>query len=446
MNNKIVLRRFIRPALCAGILFVTTGCGIYGSFKTPQYEETAAACGSIESADTLSMGRIGWREFFSDEQLRGLIDTALVRNADLQVAALRVEEAQASLRSAKLAFLPSFEFAPSVSFDGSWHTQLPVTASWQIDLFGSLRNAKKGKAAALMQSAAYAQTVRTELIAAVATTYYTLLALDAQQTIYEETEQTWKANIEAMRRLMQAGRYNAASVQQTEADYCNVLNNLVDIREQINQTENRLCSLLGWTPRTVERGSLDAWSAPETVEIGVPVEVLSARPDVRQAEFALAQSFYTTAGARSAMYPSLTVSGSYDFRHTIYEAIGSLVMPLFRRGELRANLKIAKAQQAEAEATFRQTLIDAGIEVNDAFVAVKSAREKSGNYAAQVEHLQDAVKSTRLLMQHGSTTYLEVLVAQQSLLTARIGEVANRLSEIAGVVTLYQALDGGLQE
>ena len=445
MNNADILRKIVRIAIGAGISIAMAGCGIYGSFRTPEYAETAEAYGGIETSDTTSMGDIGWREFFRDERLCALIDTALVRNADLQTAALRVEEAQASLRTAKLAFLPSFDLSPSVSYDGSWYVQLPVEASWQVDLFGRLRNAKKGKLAALMQSAAYAQAVRTELIAAVASTYYTLLALDAQQAIYEETEKTWKQNVDAMRRLMEAGRYNAASVQQTEADYRNVLNNLIDVRRQLLETENRLCSLLGWTPRTVERGTLDGWTAPDLLGVGVPVRVLAARPDVRQAEFALAQAFYSTAEARSAMYPSLTISGSYDFRHSLYEAVGSLTMPLFRRGELRANLRIAEAQRKEAEATFRQTLIDAGIEVNDAFVAVKSAREKSTNFAVQIGCLQDAVESTRLLMQHGSTTYLEVLVAQQSLLTARISEIANRLTEISGIVTLYETLGGGVQ-
>lgn len=444
MNSNHSLR-VVRPVIVAAILFATTGCGIYGTFRTPQYDETAEAYGNIGTADTVSMGDTGYREFFRDEKLLALIDTALVRNADLRIARLRVEEAQASLRSAKLAFLPSFELSPSVSYNGDWNVQLPVEASWQIDIFGSLRNAKQEKLSALMQSAAYSQAVRTELIATVATAYYTLLALDAQYEIYRQTEQTWKSNVETMRRLMAAGRYNDAALQQTEADYCNVLNNLTDVRQQISETENRLCSLLGQTPHEVERGTLDGWTGPETLDVGVPVRVLACRPDVRQAEFALAQAYYVTAEARSAMYPSLTISGSYDFRHSIYEAVGSLVMPLFRRGELRANLKIAEAQREEAEAAFRQKLIDAGIEINDAFVAVNSAREKSANYAAQVGHLDKAVQSTRLLMQHSSTTYLEVLVAQQSLLTARIGEVANRLSEISSVITLYEALGGGLQ-
>lgn len=444
MNNNNLLRT-TRSAFVAAILLATTGCGIYSNFQTPQYDSTADAYGDVESVDSTSMGDMGWREFFRDERLCALIDTALVRNVDLQVASLRVEEAQASLRAAKLAYVPTFELSASASYNGDWNVQLPVSASWQIDLFGSLRNAKRKQLAALMQSASYEQAVRTELIAAVATTYYTLLALDAQHQIYEQTERTWKKNVETMRKLMNAGRYNAASVQQTQADYCNVLNNLTDVRQQIRKTENQLCSLLGWTPRSVERGSLDEWTAPGRIDVGVPMTVLAARPDVRQAEFALAQTFYATAAARSAMYPSLTISGSLDFRHMVYEAVGSLVMPLLRRGTLRANLKIARAQQAEAEATFRQTIIDAGIEVNDAFVAVNSAREKSANYTAQVEYLQGAVESTRLLMQHSPTTYLEVLTAQQSLLTAQIGRIANRLSEISSVITLYEALGGGLQ-
>lgn len=445
MDNRIIMR-VCRFAVGIGLFFAVTGCGIYGTFKTPQYEQTASAYGDLEQDDTVSMGDIAWQDFFGDEKLRALIDTALARNSDLQVAMLRIEESQASLKASRLAYYPSSEISPSASYDGSWNVQLPVSASWQVDIFGSLRNAKRGKLAELMQSSAYAQAVRSQLIASVATTYYTLLTLDAQKAIYEQTESVWKQNVEAMRRLMKAGRYNAASVQQTEADYCNILNNLSDVELKLRQTENQLCSLLGWTPRSVERGKLEDWVAPSAIDIGVPMRTLAARPDVRQAEFALAKAFYATNQARSAMYPSLTISGSYDFRHMLYQAVGSLVMPLFRNGELRANLKIAKAQQKEAESTFRQTIIEAGIEVNDAFASVKNAREKSGNYAMQIGHLQDAVKSTRLLMQHGSTTYLEVLVAQQSLLTAQINELANRLSEISSVITLYEALGGGVAD
>lgn len=441
-------KRIVYIVAAAGILSCTmTGCGIYGTFRTPQYEMTEKAYGDIVSEDTVSMGDVRWRDFFTDAKLCALIDTALCNNADMRTALLKVEEAQAALKASRLAFLPSFNLSPGASYGGNdWAVQLPVNASWEVDLFGSLRNAKQGKQAALMQSGAYAQAVRSQLIATVATQYYTLLTLDAQYAIYKDTERSWRENVEVTRRLMEAGRYNAASVAQTEANYYNVLNNLIDIERQIRQTENQLCALLGQTPHTVERGTLDEWSEPEAIRVGVPVSVLSNRPDVRQAEYALAQAFYATNEARSAFYPSLTISGSYDFYGMLFNAAGSLLQPLFQRGTLSANLRIAKAQQQEAETAFRQAIIDAGVEVNNAMIAVKSARAKTDNYTEQVSRLEDAVKSTQLLMQYGSTTYLEVLTAQQTLLEARISEAANRLSEISGVITLYQALGGGAEE
>lgn len=423
-----------------------TGCGVYGTFRSPQTEITNDAFGPADNTDSLSTGDLRWQELFSDPHLAALIDSALCNNADLQTARLKVEEAQAQLRSSRLAYLPSVDFSASaVHNDGTWDVQLPVNASWEIDLFGSLRNAKRGRLAALLASEAYAQAVQSQLVATVASTYYTLLALDAQREVYVETEQSWARNVEVTRRLMEAGRYNAASLAQTEASYCSIRNNLVEIDRQIRQTENQLCSLLGWTPRTIKRGGLDEWRAPEQLSVGIPLRVLSRRPDVRQAEQTLAEAFYATNQARADFYPSITLSGSYDLRHTLSEVVGSFLQPIFQRGTLRANLRVAKAQEQQAEIAFRQTVVEAGIEVNDALLDVESARAKAENYARQVGHLRTAVESTRLLMQHGSTTYLEVLTAQQTLLEAQIGQIANRLSEISGVITLYQALGGGVR-
>lgn len=422
-----------------------TGCGIYGTFRSPQYAITDEACGTFETSDSLSMGDLRWQELFSDPYLVALIDTALYNNTDLQAAHLHVEEAQAQLRSSRLAYLPSVDFSASAVHNGSWEVQLPVNASWEIDLFGSLRNAKRGKLAALLASEAYSQAVQSQLIATVASTYYTLLALDAQRIVYDETEESWRRNVEVTRRLMEVGRYNAASLAQTEASYCSICNNLIEIDRQIRQTENQLCSLLGWTPRSIERGTLDSWSDPELLSVGIPLRVLGRRPDVQQAEQELAQTFYATNQARSDFYPSITLSGSFDLRHSLAEAVGSLLQPIFQRGALRANLRIAKAQEQQAELVFKQTVVDAGIEVNDALIDIESTRTKAGNYARQIERLQTAVESTQLLMQHGSTTYLEVLTAQQTLLEAQIGQIANRLSEISGVITLYQALGGGVE-
>lgn len=270
----------------------------------------------------------------------------------MQNAILKIQEAQASLKVSKLAFLPSFNISPSADYNDSWDVQLPVNASWEIDLFGNLRNAKKRKQAAYLQSGAYMQAVRSQLIATVASTYYALLSLDAQYKIYEETEQSWKQNVEVTRRLMKAGKYNAASLSQTEANYYNVCNNLIDIKQQIQQTENQLCALLGETPHTIVRGELADWLAPEMTHVGIPLKVLSNRPDVKQAEYSLAQAFYATNEAKAAFYPTLSISGNYEFRHSLYDIIGSLVQPLFQRGTLKANLDIAKAEQKRSRHNF----------------------------------------------------------------------------------------------
>ena len=310
-------------------------------------------------------------------------------------------------------------------------------------LFGNLLNSKRSRQAALLQTQAYAQAVRSQLIATVAATYYALLALDEQSRIYAETEASWRQNVSVTSHLVEGGKANSASLSQTQANYYNVLNQLIDIRQQVMQTENSLCSLLGIPPQEISRGRMDDWQSPTDIQVGIPLLVLRQRPDVNQAEQALAQAFYNTQQARSEFFPSITITGTFDFGEMLYNALGSLFQPIFQSGALKANLDIAKAQEKEAEIGFRQTLIDAGIEVNDAIMAVKSAQAKTENYALQVSHLQDAVQSTQLLMKHGSTTYLEVLTAQQSLLSAQISQVANRLTEISSCISLYQALGGG---
>lgn len=434
-------------ALSALMVCSISGCGIYGKFEKPEMEEAEKAFGDIYAADSTSTGDISWTEFFSDKYLMELIDTAIANNTDLETAMLRIGQAEASLKSARLAYLPGFEISPSISSGDSFSSidiQLPVSASWEIDIFGKLRNAKRRQAAAYMESVEYMKAVQSELICSVASQYYTLLALDAQKRIYEETEQNWKATVEMTEKLMEAGRYNAASVYQARANYYSVRNNIADIGKQIRETENQICSLLGKVSgTTIRRGNIEDWNTPESLSVGYPVKVLSNRPDVRQAELRLEQAFYNTGQARSEMYPSITISGSYDFGSMLMSALGSLVQPVFQQGRLRANLKIALSQQEEAGLGFRQALIDAGIEVNDAMISVKAAKEKSSNYSAQVENLEKAVTSTTLLMQNGSTTYLEVLTAQETLLNAQIGSITNRLNEISGVITLYRALGGG---
>lgn len=441
--------------------FALNSCGIYTKYKpvieVPEdlYGEEVAASDSTDN-----LGNLGWREVFTDPYLRELIEQGLQSNTDLRSAQWRVKEAEATLMSAKLAFLPSFALAPQgtvSSFDGGKATQtysVPVTASWELDIFGRMRNAKSQAKALLEQSHDYRQAVRTQLIASIANVYYTLLMLDEQLAISERTRQSWKETVDATRALMDAGLANEAAVSQMEATYYSISISLLDLKEQINQTENSLSLLLAESPRRVERGKLERQTLPDHLAVGIPVQMLSNRPDVRRAEHSLESAFYATNQARSAFYPSIVLGGSAGWTNSagsmiinpgkfLATAIGSLTQPLFNRGANIAQLKIAKAQQEEAKLSFQQALLNAGSEVNDALVKYQTARDKAGLFEKQIASLEKAYESTSLTMLYGNTTYLEVLTAQQSLLSAQLTQVANRFMEIQGVINLYQALGGG---
>ena len=415
------------------------------------------------SGSTDNLGNLGWREVFTDPHLRVLIEQGLQSTTDLRSAQWRVEEAEATLMSARLSFLPSFALAPQgtvSSFDGGKATQtysVPVTASWELDIFGRMRNAKQQAKALLEQSHDYRQAVRTQLVSSIANVYYTLLMLDEQLAISERTQQSWKETVDATRALMDAGLANEAAVSQMEATYYSISTSILDLKEQINQTENSLSLLLAESPRSVERGKLEGQTLPDHLAVGIPVQMLANRPDVRSAEHSLESAFYATNQARSAFYPSIVLSGSAGWTNSagsmivnpgkfLATAIGALTQPLFDRGANIARLKIAKAQQEEAKLSFRQALLNAGSEVNDALVKYQTARNKAGLFEKQVASLEKAYESTSLTMQYGNTTYLEVLTAQQSLLSAQLTQVANRITEIQGLISLYQALGGGCEE
>lgn len=444
--------------------FLLSSCGIYNRYKpTDTVPEGLYGENIPLTGDTTNFGNIHWRKVFTDPYLQSFIEQGLKNNTDYQSAQLRVKEAEATLLSAKLAFLPSFALAPQgtvSSFDKQKATQtyqLPITASWELDIFGRMRNAKKQAQALYAQSQDYRQAVCTQLIASIANTYYTLLMLDEQLVISQQTADTWKETVASARALMEAGQYDESGVSQMEATHYSVQTSVLDLKEQINQAENSLALLLAETPRHYKRGKLADQTMPETFSTGIPVQLLANRPDVRSAERSLEAAFYATNQARSAFYPNITLSGSAGWTNSagtiiinpakfLASAIGSLTMPLFNRGQNIANLKIAKAQQEEARLSFQQTLLNAGTEVNEGLVAYQTSHEKAELYEKQVNALRNAVRSTSLLMKHGNRTYLEVLTARQTLLNAELSQTANRFAEIQSIINLYQALGGGRNE
>ena len=371
-----------------------SSCGIYTKYQPAETTPDNLYGEEVAVDDTTNFGNVNWRELFTDPQLQALIEQGLQNNTDLRSAQLQIEEAEAALMSAKLAFLPSFALSPQgtiSSFDGGKATKtytLPVTASWELDIFGRLRNAKQQAKALYAQSKDYQQAVRTQLIAGIANVYYTLLMLDEQLAISQQTEEAWKETVASTRALMDAGLANEAATSQMEAAYYSVQTSILDLKEQINQVENSLALLLAETPRRYERGKLADQRLPEDVAVGVPMQMLSNRPDVRAAERSLEQAFYATNQARAAFYPSIVLSGSAGWTNSagsmivnpgkfLASAVGSLTQPLFNKGQIMAQYRIAKAQQEEASLSFQQALLNAGSEVNDALVACQTSKAKT---------------------------------------------------------------------
>ena len=458
------MKKQIICMLCATALL--SSCHIYKSYDRPDDIQTAGlyrdtlSTGDTLASDTANFGNLPWREVFTDPQLQALIEQGLANNTDLQTAILKVEEAKAALTTSRLAYAPMLALSPQgtiSSFDKSAATKtysLPVTASWEIDLFGKLLNEKRGAQVTLLQTKAYRQAVQTQIISGIANTYYTLLMLDQQQIITEETADIMKRNVETMRATKDAAMTNAAAVAQSEAAYAQVLASIPAIRQSIRETENALCMLLRQAPQAIKRSTLAGQQLPTEFSVGVPLQLLSNRPDVKAAEMSLASTYYNANQARAAFYPQITLSGSAGWTNSagsvivnpgklLASAIGSLTQPLFYRGANIARLKIAKAQQEEAKLAFQQSLLNAGSEVSNALSKYQTTSEKASARKLQVESAEKASEYTKELFQLGNSTYLEVLSAEQSLLSARLSQVSDQFDSMQAIVSLYSALGGG---
>ncbi len=436
-------------------LAMLSGCGLYNRYSRPDTVDTTGLYRDIETSDTASIASAGWRDFFSDTCLVALIDTALERNSDVRIAGHRIAAAEAALKTSRLTYLPALTFNADGGVSGgagSGRTfALTPSASWDIDFFGRKTNAKRAAGAALEGSLAYGQAVRTKVVADVAAGYYTLLLLDAQLDINSRTMESWREMEQTLEALKRAGRSNDAAVLQARASRLALESSNVSILQSIREAENSLSLLLGEAPHQIERLSLDEQSFPDTVSVGIPLRLLSSRPDVRQAEAALAQSFYNVNAAHASFYPSVTLSGSAGWTNNaggvilnpaawLTNAVTSLTQPLFHRGANIAALRQAKAAYEESLDSFSQTLLQAGKEVNDAVTGWQAAGVRIGLDLQRVEALTEAVTKTTLLMRHSSVNYLEVLTARQSLLSAQQSLVQDRAARIQSVISLYYAL------
>jgi NodT family efflux transporter outer membrane factor (OMF) lipoprotein len=402
---------------------------------------------------------MSWREFFIDPLLQNLIDSALVRNTDINSARIAVEQSEVSLQMAQKAILPSLYFSPQTSFSsfGSNTSQtynLPLQANWDMGSIGSITNKKRAANAVLLQSQAREEAVRANLVSAVAQQYCLLQVLDRQLEILTLTDSLWNKSLETQKVLWEYGKVYSTAVNQLESSYLNVKTQLVDVRRSIRNTENAICRILAIPPQHIERNPWGSQIFPEELlKEGISAQMLQLRPDVRLADYVMEEAYYNMQTARSAFFPSISLSGVLGWTNSgggavvnpgkiLTNIIGSIAQPLFARGQIKGNYEITKLRQEDVAQKYVQTVIDAGNQVNDAIADLQAAHEKHGYFHRQVEVLQDAYDGTHELMENGKAAYLEVLTAQETLLNAQLSEAMNMYDAARAVIALYIALGG----
>ncbi|MFD2570434.1 efflux transporter outer membrane subunit [Spirosoma soli] len=476
----------IKQPLVVTVLSLTlASCALMKPYKQPDITSDKLYRG-VQTADSSTLASLSWREMFTDPKLQQLIEQGINNNLDLKIAVTRLQTAQANLQQSRLALLPSLSVGPQYTRSKSSSAQirsfgigststgstgttetttlsLPTvdiyallgSASWEADIWGKLRSTKRAYLASLLQSEAYKRAVQTQLIADIATNYYTLLAYDKQLAITEQTLKNRLADVETMKALKQGDVVTGADVVQSEANRYSAEVAIPDLKRSIRETENALSILLSTEPDSILRTRLDDQHPVTSLQTGLPAQLLANRPDVQQAELSFRNAFELTNVARTYFYPSLIITGSAGwatastlkgfFDGTFYGSlVAGLTQPIFNKGLNTQRLRTAENTQAEAFYTFQSTVLTAGQEVSNALYSYQMAVEKSGSRQLQLQSLEKAVDFTKELLRYTtSTNYNDVLTSEQNLLTAQLNGVNDRLQQLLATVTLYRALGGG---
>ncbi|MBR1804257.1 MAG: TolC family protein [Muribaculaceae bacterium] len=456
------MKRLSYTILSVFVGLVLTNCGLYKTYESNgQIPSDVMGINVVDSLQAGSPVMLSWREFFTDPLLQRLIDSALVHNTDLNSARIAVEKSEVSLKMAKQAILPSLFFSPSgtiATFNGNTSKtyNLPLQVSWDPGQVGSYTNKKRAAKAVLLQAQAREDAVRANLISAVAQEYCLLQLLDRQLEILTLTDSLWGASLEAQKVLWENGKVYSTAVNQFESSCLDVKTQIVDAHRNIRGVENDICQLLAISPQHIERSRWGSYSIPQLAKGGISASMLQLRPDIRLADHAMEEAYYNMQVARSAFFPGISLSGSAGWTNSaggavinpgkfLLSILGSLTQPLFARGQLKGNLKIAKLTQEELRNQYVQTVIDAGNQVNEALADCQAASEKHGYYQRQVEVLHAAYYGTHELMDNGKASYLEVLTAQETLLKAQLNEAVNMYDAAQSVIELYIALGGAIR-
>lgn len=451
------LYKIIMPLL----LITIAGCKVTKPYQMPANASPNGLYRDTTITDTTTLAQVPWRQLFTDTLLQGLIQEGVNNNLDLKIAVARIHQAEANFRQSKAAFFPSLSATASGSLQksaGNPSTQVYeayLSSSWQVDIWGKLRSARRAELAALLQSDAYRRDVQTQLVSNIAVNYYSLLALDQQLNITLATIINRQEDVRTTTALKESDVLTGAAVMQSQANLYSAEVTLPDIRQHIRETENTLCLLLGRNPGPITRDSLNHEQLTTELRMGLPMQLLANRPDVQEAEYQLRYYAELTNVARTYFYPALTISAQgglssgtlshfFDAASFFGNIVGGLTQPIFNNGLNKQRLEIAKAQEQEFLATFQKTLLTAGQEVSNALYDYQSATDKIVTRSKQLFFLEKSVDYTKELMRaDAKANYTDVLTSEQNLLAAQLNGVDDRLQQLQAIVTLYASLGGG---
>lgn len=456
-----------RLILTVGVPILLSSCFAAKDYERPEIIDQAGFRTDSLPQDTLSIANLPWEEMFQDPILREYIEEGLTNNIDIRIAIQQIAKSEAFFMQGRAGFYPTLqgngeythqELSENSQFGAQFSTldiyQLSGNLSWEADIWGKIRSQERAFNAIYLQSVAAHQAVKTELIARIATAYYSLLSLDEQIRITAETVATRENALQTTKALKEAGNVTAVAVKQTEAQYYFAQGLLVDLTREARLQENALSILLGKEPVNMARGNLDAQNIVAVMRTGVPLQLLRNRPDVIATEYELVNAFELTNVARANFYPSLTLSATgglqslnfvklFDSTSLFATIVGGLTQPIFNGRRIRTEYEVSQAEQEQARLEFRRAILTATKEVSDAFYTYEAATEKIGIKQKEFEAYDIATDYSEELLENGLANYLEVLNARENALNSSLSVIDARFNQLSSMVELYRAVGGG---
>jgi multidrug efflux system outer membrane protein len=460
----------------AFVLIILTGCNVSKNVETPKAALPDTFRSAAATTDTASVGDIPWKNFFTDATLQKLIDSAIVKNYDMQLAIKNIEASQLLVKQVKWNYVPQADLNVTANTTRPSDNSLTglslaqygiaskhiedysanISLSWEADIWSKIRNQNKSALAAYLQTAEAKKLVQTNIVSDVSQGYYNLLMLDDQLTIAKKNVALNDSTLRIIKLQYDAGQVTLLAVQQAQGQQMAAAELIPQFERDITLQENALQILTGELPGRVARNSrLDDISFTENLSAGIPSAMVSRRPDVRSQELALTIANAKVGINKAEMYPALRITaqgGINSFKASNWFNIpaslfgivgGSVLQPLLDHKELKTQYEVAKVEREKTVIEFRQSVLTAVGEVSDALVKIDKLKAQQTIAADRLKTLQQATANSKLLFQNGMANYLEVITAQGNVLQSELELASIKRSELSAVSELYKALGGG---